>query len=129
MTLITNNTVENQLQKFWEIEEYKSKSNWSRQEDLCETHFLSNYKRDYQGRFIVKLPFVKENNELGSSKEIAINRLHSLEHKFKNQPLLKLEYSKFMNDSSGSSRSKPGRHQQFFWSVTWSVFSRYFFFF
>jgi hypothetical protein len=30
--------------------------------------------------------------------------------------------------SSGSSRSKPGRHQQFFWSVTWSVFSHYFFF-
>jgi hypothetical protein len=96
--LITNNTVENQLQKFCEIEEYKSKSNWSRQEDLCETHFLSNHKRDYQGRFIVKLPFVKKNNELGSSKEIAIKRLHSLEHKFKNQPLLKLKYSKFMNE-------------------------------
>jgi hypothetical protein len=98
VTLITNNTVENQLQKFWEIEEYKSKSNWSPQEDLCETHFLSNHKRDFQGRFIVKLPFVKENNELGSSKEIATKRLHSLEHKFKNQPLLKLEYSKFMNE-------------------------------
>jgi hypothetical protein len=98
ITLITNNTVESQLQKFWEIEEYKSKSNWSPQEDLCETHFLSNHKRDYQGRFIVKLPFVKENCELGSSKELAIKRLHSLEHKFKNQPLLKLEYSKFMNE-------------------------------
>jgi hypothetical protein len=98
LTLITNDTVENQLQKFWEIEEYKSKSNWSPQEDLCETHFLSNHKRDYQGRFIVKLPFVKENNELGSSKEIAIKRLHSFEHKFKNQPLLKLDYSKFMNE-------------------------------
>jgi hypothetical protein len=98
ITLITNNTVEKQLQKFWEIEEYNSKSNWSPQEDLCETHFLSNHKRDYQGRYIVKLPFVTENCELGSSKEIAIKRLHSLEHKFKNQPLLKLEYSKFMNE-------------------------------
>jgi hypothetical protein len=32
-----------------------------------------------------------------------------------------------VHTSSGSSRSKPGRHQQFFWSVTWSVFSRFFF--
>jgi hypothetical protein len=45
ITMTTDNTVEKQLQKFWEIEEYKQKSNWSQQDDLCETHFLSNHKR------------------------------------------------------------------------------------
>jgi hypothetical protein len=45
ITMTTDNTVEKQFQKFWEIEEYKQKSNWSQQDDLCETHFLSNHKR------------------------------------------------------------------------------------
>lgn len=60
-------------------------------------HFLRNVNRNSQGRFIVSLP-IKEDKitHLGESRLLAMRRFHSLERKFRRQPDLRAEYSRFM---------------------------------
>ncbi|XP_018405188.1 PREDICTED: uncharacterized protein LOC108781649 [Cyphomyrmex costatus] len=60
---------------------------------------MKTHKRDQHGRFVVSLP-VKEHmmKRLGNLKEIAIQRFKSLERRFKRDPQLKVEYSKFIHE-------------------------------
>ncbi|KAJ8933312.1 hypothetical protein NQ318_011650, partial [Aromia moschata] len=55
--LLSTNDVQNQLERFWQIEEtgYKPKF-LTREEQICEQHFEQNCKRDENGRFTVALP-------------------------------------------------------------------------
>ncbi|GIY50426.1 uncharacterized protein LOC103569155 [Caerostris extrusa] len=49
-------------------------------------------------RFAVKFPFRESSDELGSSRDIAIHRLHQIERRFAKNPSLFSEYHKFMED-------------------------------
>ena len=90
------NIPSDELTRFWEIEQVPNKSFLSNEEQICETHFPENTKRDNLGRFIVKLPFNENKLKLGNSYEVALRRLYALENKFKKSPPLKEEYSKFL---------------------------------
>ena len=54
------------LQRFWEIESVPKPTShqiMSSEELKCEQHFLQNYSRDRDGKFIVRMPFKRENIE------------------------------------------------------------------
>jgi hypothetical protein len=91
-------TVEQQIQKFWQIEEFDHKTSLSADDEYCEKYFQASTRRDHSGRFIVKLPFKHDPPNLGVSKNAAINRLRSMETKFKRDPQLQFEYNNFMNE-------------------------------
>ncbi|KAJ8955257.1 hypothetical protein NQ318_000284 [Aromia moschata] len=97
--LLSTNDVQNQLERFWQIEEtgYKPKF-LTREEQICEQHFEQNCKRDENGRFTVALPVKKEYTQIGDTKEIAIKRLISMENKFKNNENLRKCYTEFMHE-------------------------------
>ncbi|KAJ8952278.1 hypothetical protein NQ318_007446, partial [Aromia moschata] len=97
--LLSTNDVQNQLERFWQIEEtgYKPKF-LTREEQICEQHFEQNCKRDENGRFTVVLPVKKEYTQIGDTKEIAIKRLISMENKFKNNENLRKCYTEFMHE-------------------------------
>lgn len=67
-------------------------------ETLCEEHFLATYKRDDDGRFSLKLPFIADATEIGHSREIATTRFLSLERKLNKNNELKLQYSNFLKE-------------------------------
>ncbi|GFW83617.1 transposable element Tcb2 transposase [Trichonephila clavipes] len=69
------------------------------EEIYCEEHFVSTYKRDKTGRFIVRLP-IKENAEtlLGYSKENAIKRLNGIWEKLNKNNTMGTLYKEFMNE-------------------------------
>ncbi|GFT59948.1 DUF1758 domain-containing protein [Trichonephila clavipes] len=94
--LISEPSLDITVKKFFELESLPDDSKEitkSEEEIYCEEHFVSTYKRDKTGRFIVRLP-IKENAEtlLGYSKENAIKRLNGHMEEIKNETLDKINY-------------------------------------
>ncbi|GFY27749.1 DUF1758 domain-containing protein [Trichonephila clavipes] len=90
------------VKKFFELESLPDDSKEitkSEEEIYCEEHFVSTYKRDKTGRFIVRLP-IKENAEtlLGYSKENAIKRLNGIWEKLNKNNTMGTLYKEFMNE-------------------------------
>ncbi|XP_060809951.1 uncharacterized protein LOC132904023 [Amyelois transitella] len=83
---------------FWNLEEVPNKTKLSDKDKFCEKHFLLNTTRLENGRFCVKLPLIDEPDCLGDTYALAKKRFINLEKRFKRNPTLKLEYSKFINE-------------------------------
>ncbi|XP_055543175.1 uncharacterized protein LOC129728748 [Wyeomyia smithii] len=99
LLIATNDVLSQQISRFWELEEYiNPKPHMSDQALLCEDHFLKYTTRDSLGRFIVRLPFLKNPATLGNSREIAIRRLLHLERKLDKNIPLKQQYHEFMRE-------------------------------
>ncbi|XP_077255211.1 uncharacterized protein LOC143893560 [Temnothorax americanus] len=90
--------LENQLLKFWIIEEVGTDRSWSAEEMQCEAHFKKTVRRDGKGRYIVRLPFRKVNIRLGKSRTSALRRLTSLERKLDANTTLKKEYTRVIEE-------------------------------
>ncbi|KAF2885481.1 hypothetical protein ILUMI_20689 [Ignelater luminosus] len=90
--------IQNQLEKFWELEETEVKrKTLTKEENLCERHFIETHKRDETGRFTVSLPLKQEYTRLGDTKQVAIKRFLTLERKFSRDNNLKRTYLEFMS--------------------------------
>lgn len=95
---LTFDRLQQQMSRFWEIEEIEDKKFLSDEEYKVETHFKENTERDLLGRYTVRLPFNEKKRDLGSSFEVAKRRFIALERKFKQNDTLKQEYIKFMRE-------------------------------
>ncbi|XP_075211192.1 uncharacterized protein LOC142318507 [Lycorma delicatula] len=87
--------IQNQLKQFWELEEIKTTPR-TKEESMCEQHFLENLKRNQDGRFIVRLPRRQNHTTLGDSFDNAHCRFLLLERKLNKVTNLKEDYSNFM---------------------------------
>ncbi|XP_070529961.1 uncharacterized protein [Cardiocondyla obscurior] len=96
MCCLTN--LENQVTKFWMIEEIHADKPKSREEVKCETFFNETVSRNPDGRYTVRLPFRDLNKRIGESRSIALKRLLSLERKFNSNDILKQEYTKIIEE-------------------------------
>src|SRR5436190_16276438 len=103
-TLLTMNDMElhDSVQKFWKQEELPVINKLSKNDQLCEEHFIATHSRSDSGRYCVRLPFKPGMPPLGTSRAVAENRLKSLERKFSVQPHFKQLYSDFMSDYANS---------------------------
>lgn len=99
LVMHTQVDVEEMLKTIWEID-VDTKRNLTKEERLCEDIYNETHKRTKDGKYIVKLPFKKENLESpeGNTRNIALQRLLQLERRFKRQPKLKAEYVKVIED-------------------------------
>ncbi|XP_076549204.1 uncharacterized protein LOC143306713 [Osmia lignaria lignaria] len=86
------------LTKFWELENIPSVKVLSQEEQACEAHFKSNTQRNSEGRYIVRLPFNENKENLGESRSMALRRFHFLEKRFEKNPQLKVEYCHFLDE-------------------------------
>lgn len=98
--LSTKFDVQNQLAKFWELEEVSSGniSPLSEDEKQCENIFVATTKRDGDGRFVVKIPFKESPSKLGDSRQTALKRFYSLENKLRKNSNFKQMYVQFMQE-------------------------------
>ncbi|XP_076392692.1 uncharacterized protein LOC105661897 [Megachile rotundata] len=96
--LVSTLSIDEQLSKFWEIEECSVSKHMSKEEQLCEAHFNENVQRDASGRYIVRLPFNDKISELGDSYSVALKRLYALENRLDKDATLKSEYAKFLDE-------------------------------
>ncbi|XP_036146036.1 uncharacterized protein LOC118646691 [Monomorium pharaonis] len=91
-------SIEEQVAKFWEIDEYSDQKILSQEEKECELHFSQTTKRNKDGRFIVSIPFKEDPSTLGESYNGALRRLISLENKLQRNPELKEQYTAFLEE-------------------------------
>jgi len=96
MSNISTLEVEEQLRKFWEIEEVSPTSIPSKEEDECQTHFALTHFRQPDGRYVTSLPMKSHN--LGYSKSMALRRLHSVEKRLTRDPTHHQQYELFMDE-------------------------------
>ncbi|XP_049871172.1 uncharacterized protein LOC126370378 [Pectinophora gossypiella] len=98
--LITNEQLYNEVKRLWELDSIPQSSHLSPDEQKCEDIFSNQHSRDTSGRYTVALPFKegKENLTFPGSRDIALRRFHALERKLNSNPVLKEQYSEFMND-------------------------------
>ncbi|GFV15340.1 DUF1758 domain-containing protein [Trichonephila clavipes] len=100
--LISEPSLDITVKKFFEQESLPDDSKEitkSEEEIYCEEHFVSTYKRNKTGRFIVRLP-IKENAEtlLGYSKENAVRQLNGIREKLNKNNTMGTLYKEFMNE-------------------------------
>ncbi|XP_075167690.1 uncharacterized protein LOC142239810 [Haematobia irritans] len=73
----TRVSINEQMAKFWEIEEIPNRVTASEEDTICEEIYRSTTVRDSNGRYIVDLPFKSDsppNLKLGQSRYIALSQ-------------------------------------------------------
>lgn len=95
---IADANLDQQLRRFWELESTGSSTPHplTREERQCEDHFQATTTQQDDGRFVVTLPFRTTPPDLGSSRDMAIQRLKQMERRLARQPEQKKEYVNFM---------------------------------
>ncbi|XP_076656367.1 uncharacterized protein LOC143361012 [Halictus rubicundus] len=87
-----------QLERFWQVEQCSVTNSCSPQEQLCEELFKQSTYRDKGGRYIVRLPFNDNKQQLGNSYDIALKRFYSLERRLQSNTELRDQYTKFLTE-------------------------------
>ncbi|XP_065094964.1 uncharacterized protein LOC135716044 [Ochlerotatus camptorhynchus] len=95
----TDQNLNTQLEKMWEIENFDVGKTLNQIEQDVEKHFLQTVSRDTTGRYIVRLPFWESMVPLlGDSYDQAVRRFLFMEKRFARDNDLRDEYVKFMDD-------------------------------
>ncbi|XP_058828585.1 uncharacterized protein LOC131688396 [Topomyia yanbarensis] len=94
----TIDDIQRMMHQFWQIEEVPDVPKLSTEELACEAHFLSTYERDVSGRFIVKLPFKENFNQLNDCRTLALKRFLMLEKRLIRNPELQEQYVEFLQE-------------------------------
>lgn len=95
----TEESLDSQLERFWEIENFDSTKAYTEEEQLCEGHFRRTVSRDDSGRFVVRLPMREELvPRIGDSYTPALRRFLSIEKKFCCNENFRQEYRKVMEE-------------------------------
>lgn len=95
----TNEELDAQLEKFWEVEGFENGKSYTTEEQQVEEHFQKTVARNKTGRYIVRLPLRSEMIPLlSNSYHVALNRLLSMERKFKTNIKLEQAYKQFMEE-------------------------------
>lgn len=69
----SNQTLQNQFERFWKIEETNTLKNLTGDESECEQNFVNNYTREKDGRFVVTLPTRNNAEKIGILKQPPLN--------------------------------------------------------
>ncbi|CAG7670918.1 unnamed protein product [Allacma fusca] len=93
----TRQSIDENLRKFWEIEEAEIVSKVKDSEaDRCMKHFEETYKIGEDGKFCVRLPFKLEKSKIAHNRKLALKALSRMENKLSEK--LKISYSDFMKE-------------------------------
>ncbi|XP_055642989.1 uncharacterized protein LOC129779508 [Toxorhynchites rutilus septentrionalis] len=95
----TTASLDNRLQRFWEVENFDNYKAMTPMEEACEEHFQRTASRTSDGRYMVRLP-LRENvlAMLGDSFAVAQRRFLAIERKFAANTSFKNEYVNFMEE-------------------------------
>lgn len=96
--LVSDISVQEQLEKFWILEEYTTEQKLTKDEQICEEIFQSTTERDNEGKFIVTLPMKSDKAKLGNSYNIALKRFLQLEKKLHKDADLRKQYHDFIRE-------------------------------
>lgn len=91
--------IDNDLSRFWELEEKNLNNKIFSDEELkCEEHYKKYVQRNRDGSYVVALPFNDKKDQVGSSRDIALKRLISLEKRLHKDQELYSQYKQIINE-------------------------------
>ncbi|XP_023314645.1 uncharacterized protein LOC106654050 [Trichogramma pretiosum] len=94
---IAEPTLNQLLEKFWQIEDIAQTKHWTTEEQFCEDYFVKTTSRNSEGRFVVRLPFAAK-TRFECSRDIALSCLFRMERRIMKSPRLSLSYNNFMRE-------------------------------
>ncbi|XP_055842769.1 uncharacterized protein LOC129909721 [Episyrphus balteatus] len=103
-------TVDEEIQRFWKLEELPQILFLTAAEQFCENLFEKTTYRDKTGRFVVRLPFKDDSFQspgLGNSYEIAKRQFLRNEKRLLYSPILKNEYDSVLSEYIDLGHMKP----------------------
>lgn len=96
---VSDETLSNSLQKFWETEEIPRNRLYTPEEKLAEKIYSETTIRCPDGRYMVRLPFkANQPPELGNLFSIAQKRFKSMIKRFHDKPDLRLKYDQCIQE-------------------------------
>ena len=95
---LLSQSIDEQMMRFWNIEEVPSKLHLSNEERKCEELYVNSTTRDSDGRYTIRLAFNEKKAEIGESYNMAKRRLLSLERKLAKDSRVKHEYIQFLRE-------------------------------
>ncbi|XP_075167700.1 uncharacterized protein LOC142239822 [Haematobia irritans] len=90
-----------QLARFWEIEDVPKVCTMSEEDRRCEELYLRTTYRNDSGRYVVSLPFKREYSkdlQLGLSRNNAISQFKRNESRLMRNPELKIQYDRVLQE-------------------------------
>lgn len=91
-------SLDQSLQRFWELEDVPQSSTLSSDEKLAEEHFCKTFSRTLSGHYKVSLPFKTLEPIFEGSRDVALRRFFSLEKRLLRNPQLYSQYSNYMRE-------------------------------
>ncbi|XP_058816228.1 uncharacterized protein LOC131679509 [Topomyia yanbarensis] len=108
ITTVSLNSLHENLEKFWKIEELPIRSDRSPHEKKCEEFYIKTVSRMPDGRYIVRLPrHTNFETMIGETEAIARRRFELLERRLEKSPELKGEYHRFMSEYLALGHMRP----------------------
>ncbi|XP_032684056.1 uncharacterized protein LOC116850187 [Odontomachus brunneus] len=104
---VTESSLEEEIKRFWEVEELPDRPHTAPDDVACEKHFLETHSRTATGRYVVRLPFrAGPPIAIGDSCFRAEKQLNTLVRRLHQQPDKFREYRAFLKEyeSLGHSR-------------------------
>nr|XP_029718079.1 uncharacterized protein LOC115260876 [Aedes albopictus] len=109
--ICTDDLLDKQLERFWEIDNFDVGRSYTPDEQRCEDHFQQTVGRDTDGRYIVRLPLREDMLPmLGDSYQLAFRRLQSMEKKFAVDEGLRIAYYEFLEEYESLGHMEEWRH-------------------
>lgn len=93
-----NATLEEALTRFWQLEEPTTTEAEAQLIDECEKHYVSTVRRQSDGRYVVSIPFLPNEPQLGSSRRMAMQQFYWNERRIHADPELLEKYTTFMRE-------------------------------
>ncbi|XP_050061518.1 uncharacterized protein LOC126551649 [Aphis gossypii] len=103
----TYQQLEKQIENFWNIEEVPRVTIMSKEDQISEDHFIKTFKRNENGRYVVRLPFKETPHSMNSSYDIAVRRLAQVERSLIRNPSVYNQYREFMIDYLRQNHMEP----------------------
>ena len=97
-TFVARAEEDQQLTKFWEMEEVESSRQLSQEDEDCEEFYSKTTQRNQDGSYTVRIPFKSTINQMGNSRSRAMSRFLQLEKRLAKNTDLKQNYQNFIDE-------------------------------
>ncbi|XP_025159234.1 uncharacterized protein LOC112589578 [Harpegnathos saltator] len=92
-------SLDDELKRFWEVEEVPQTVLPAPDDDHCEGHFVSTHSRTSEDRYVVRLPFRSGPSiNVGSSRSRAVRCLAALTRRLLTKPEQRRAYDEFLRE-------------------------------
>ncbi|XP_037821167.1 uncharacterized protein LOC119610134 [Lucilia sericata] len=98
MSYMTKVSINDQLTKFWELEEVSRRKILSEEDKKCEEIYCSTTTRNSEGRYVVTLPFKNNFPVLGPNRHIAVSQFLRNEKSLLRKPEFKAQYDEVLKE-------------------------------